>query len=67
MDSVGCVDYSSTPLYFRWSDTNTMQLEPSLQNPDEHLKELMIKSKAYTASMNILVMEDLAKKTNQKK
>lgn len=67
MDSIGCVDYTSTPLYFRWSDMNTMQLEPSSQNPDEHLKELMIKSKAYTASMNILVMEDLAKKTNQKK
>ena len=63
MDSVGCVDYSSTPLYFRWTDKNTMQLEPSTENPDAHLQNLMIKAKAYTASMNAFVMSDLANKT----
>ncbi len=67
MDSVGCVDYTSTPLYFRWTDKNSMQLEPSTQNPDAHLQNLMIKAKAFTASMNAFVMNDLISKTKNAK
>jgi hypothetical protein len=65
MDSVGCVDFTTkTPLFFRWNETNN-QLEPSSENPDRHLQDLMLKSKAYVASMNLFIMNDLANKSKK--
>jgi len=65
MDSVGCVDFTTnTPLFFRWNGANN-QLEPSKENPDKHLQELMLKSKAYVASMNLFIMNDLTNKTKK--
>ncbi len=65
MDSVGCVDYTTkNPLFFRWNKTGN-QLEPSNENPDKHLQDLMLKSKAYVASMNLFIMNDLASKTKK--
>ncbi|HSA04216.1 MAG TPA: sulfatase-like hydrolase/transferase, partial [Tenuifilaceae bacterium] len=63
MDSIGCVDFTTnTPLFFRWNETRN-QLEPSKENPDKYLQDLMLKSKAYVASMNLFIMNDLANKT----
>lgn len=66
MDSIGCVDFTtSTPLFYRWNGTYN-QLEPSKENPDKHLLELMLRSRSYIASMNLFIMNDLANKTKNK-
>ncbi len=61
-DSIGLVDFSSTPLYYRWSDKQHRKLAPSKFCPDRHLDSLMVKAKALTACMNYLLIKDIERK-----
>ena len=60
-DSIGLVDFSSTPLFYRWSDREHRKLEPSNYSPDKHLDSLMLRAKALTACMNYLLIKDIEK------
>jgi len=60
-DSIGLIDFSSTPLLYRWSDREHRKLVPSSYLPDKHLDSLMLRAKALTACMNYLLIKDIEK------
>ncbi|MBC7125466.1 MAG: LTA synthase family protein [Bacteroidales bacterium] len=61
-DSLGLVDFSSSPLFYRWCDREHRKLVPSNASPDPHLDSLMIRARALTACMNYLLIKDVEKK-----
>lgn len=60
MNSKGCVDFQSTPLYFNWENDSTGVLIPTQQN--FHIDSLYLKSKAYVSSMKFYIMNELRSK-----
>jgi len=64
-DSIGLVNFSSTPLFYRWKNVRKRILEPSTLNPDYHLDSLMKKAKALTACMNYFLFTDIQKNSQK--
>lgn len=60
-DSLGLVDFSTSPLFYRWSDREHRKLVPSNSSPDTHLDSLMIRARALTACMNYLLIKEIEK------
>lgn len=61
-DSIGLVDFSSVPLYYRWYDREHRKLEPSKFSPDTHLNSLIARSRALYVCMSYLLIKDIESK-----
>lgn len=62
MDSVGCVSFQRTPLYFKWEDNSAKQLTPIDVGNNPHLDSLYLKARSYIASMKYYIMNELKSK-----
>jgi phosphoglycerol transferase MdoB-like AlkP superfamily enzyme len=63
-DSVGFIDFSSVPLYYKWNDKVHRKLNPHVVENDLHFNSLMVRAKALTAAMNWFIIKDVEKKKN---
>ncbi len=60
MNSYGCVDFQSKPLFYRWTSDSKGSLESVAQN--DSLDELHIKAKAYIGAIKYYIMSELERK-----
>lgn len=58
-DSIGCVDFQSMPLFYRWENDGVRKLSPSFVQHDTRLDSLYLKGRAYDAAMNFYIMSEL--------
>jgi len=62
MDSTGCVDFQSKPLFYRWESNSSKTLMPINGIQESRLDSLLLKARAYIASMNYYIMSELKSK-----
>ncbi len=62
MNNNGCVDFSTSSLFYRWENDSTRILVPLEVVKDEKLDSLYLRARAYIASMNYYIMNELKSK-----
>lgn len=62
MDSHGCVDFQGSRLHYQWENDSTRILLPLGSQSNHKLDSLYLNAKAYIASMNYFIMNELKSK-----
>ena len=62
MDSIGCISFQRTPLYYKWENDSTKTLIPVDVDSVPQLNNLYLKARSYIASMKFYIMNELKSK-----
>lgn len=62
MDSIGCVSFQRTPLYYKWENDSTKLLIPLDPENASSLDSLYLKARSYIASMKFYIMSEFKSK-----